>query len=357
VSKQALGTDAVEVIDERGTPLNVVVGSRGVYWLATPGPQLLFAAHGTVGAEVLARLVGDSEGPLALDSDALYLGSTERGRVVAIDLDTRDAKTLVSDLGTLGGIAVQGEWIYAAATSAGRILRIAKDGSANEASGPVAGPCPRPIGSAQQIASTPRKDANLEQLALHLDVSEVVATEQTYQRVVADIAAIRQRVPQLAEVQYFATDDGKSLSLTPTELTFQSIESGDYSAWDCLNEFYGLQSIQMQRFEFIGSSFVQLTLKGLYNLDRLATLYAQLPGISSEVPNRGGDASTICAIRNGSRYEYVVDRRGGDCPAGCTTHEASAFTSTTPGVVEPLGSWDSRANPTSPEWFARICRP
>jgi hypothetical protein len=35
-----------------------------------------------------------------------------------------------------------------------------------------------------------------------------------------------------------------------------------------------------------------------------------------------GDGSTICAIRNGDRFEYVYDRRSGECDIVCQVHDA-----------------------------------
>ena len=108
-----------------------------------------------------------------MDADAFYLSSGGRGRVIKIDLDGGQPKSVVTDLGTTGGIAVDRDWVYVAATSQGRILRVAKDGSAAKPRGPITGPCPKPVGTAEQVAATPRADANLEMLALHLDGDQV----------------------------------------------------------------------------------------------------------------------------------------------------------------------------------------
>ena len=51
--------------------------------------------------------------------------------------------------------------------------------------------CPMPLGSAEELALTPRADTNLELLALSLDVGHLTATQVTYERVVADIGALR----------------------------------------------------------------------------------------------------------------------------------------------------------------------
>ena len=356
VSKVPRAGGAVVVITAEGTPAELAVGARGVYWAASGLPRVMFAPADGTAPRMLANVLGETPGSLAVDDDALYFASTDRGRVLKVDLDGGTPVPLVTDLGSVGGIAVDRDWVYVAATSQGRIVRIAKDGSAAQPGAPITGPCPTPIGSAAAIAASPRADQNLELLALRLDAGEVVATQATYDRVIADVTAIRALAPALADVGYFPPHDGKTLLVQPSEQVFKLIEAGQYSAWDCLNEFYGLTSIEPQRFS-IGSSFVLVKLKGLYDLALLAGVYAQLPGITSVEPDGfGGDNAKICAARAGDQFEYMVDRAGGDCPAGCTTHDAQHFRSSAPGVVEALETWNSESGAPAPQWFTRMCR-
>jgi hypothetical protein len=129
------------------------------------------------------------------------------------------------------------------------------------------------------------------------------------------------------------------------------MRAGGYSAWDCLNDFYGLASPPD-----VSDAFVVLELEGTYALDVVAPVYAELPGVEQAQPNVVfGDGPTICAARDGEDYEYVVDRRGGDCPAGCTTNEAHHFRSTGAGVVEALEVWDSHTGETVPDWYLGVC--
>lgn len=213
--------------------------------------------------------------------------------------------------------------------------------------------CPAPLGAAVDIAATPRSDSNLELLALSIDHGRVTADEETYSRVVADIAAVREANPQIARVSYFPRTGGRELLVYPNEQTMELIRDGKYSAWNCLNDFYGLQRMELGA----DDKYFVLSLKGIYNLDLVSQLYKELPGIMDVEPNLGaGDGPTICAKRNGSEYEYVVDRADGDCPSGCTIHEAHAFLSSAAGVIEARGVWNSETNEPPPEWFSRICR-
>src|SRR4051812_12135410 len=52
---------------------------------------------------------------------------------------------------------------------------------------------------------------------------------------------------------------------------------------------------------------------------------ADLESIS---PNTFVDGPTICVTPSTDVWHYVFDRAGGDCPAGCTTHEYHHFSTT-----------------------------
>jgi hypothetical protein len=315
---------------------------------------------------VLADVLGEDAGPIAADADAVYLSSSEHGRVLKISHDGAGAKPIVVDLGAIYGLAVDDAWVYVAASEKGQILRVAKDGTAARPRGPIDGPCPKPFGKAVEIAATPRLDGNLELLALELDLGRLTASQETYARVVADMNAIRAANPPLADISFYPRSDGKSMQLLPDDLTAESIRNNEYTAWDCLNQFYGLEMLDARRIGLGSPYVVYISLKGIYNMGAVASAYAQLPGMTRvQVSSSGfGDSSTICATRDGSTFTYVVDRRGGDCPAGCTTLDAYGYRSTAPGEIELLGHFSAGSstnlpNVTTPpmpppEWYS-IC--
>ena len=127
-----------------------------------------------------------------------------------------------------------------------------------------------------------------------------------------DVAAIRTLQPALADIDYRGAHDGKTIVLRLSDRGARSFASGKYSAWDCLNDVYGL--VGTQSYEVARSyTFVQLELKGIYNLEVLAELYGALPEVESAEPSYGvGSGPTLCVQRDAERYQYVVDRASGD---------------------------------------------
>jgi hypothetical protein len=243
-----------------------------------------------------------------------------------------------------------------AESAAGRILRVATDGSANRPSGPITGPCPAPLGSSEELAATPRADVNLESLALSLEPERMTASQSTYDRIVSDVAAIRALTPALADIGYRSGYDGMSLYIQMSNIGAQSMAAGDYTAWDCLNDAYGAEPPRLS--DLSGTHAAHLELGGVFNLPLVAELYAELPEvILAEASYALGDGSTLCAVRDGEQYEYAVDRAGGDCPAGCTEHEEHGFASAAPGQVSTLGVWSSLSGDPAPAWVSEICRP
>jgi hypothetical protein len=333
---------------------NVVLNERGMYWLAATPPRIMFAARGGTSRQVANILnEGESYARLRNDTEALYWASQDR--VLRLPFDTEQVSRLVTGLDGANDVAVRGDWVYVAEGVGGRILRVATDGSASRPSGPITGPCPTPLGSPEELALTPRQDTSLELLALSLEPDNVTASQATYERLSADVAAIRALAPELADIDYRGGNDGRSLGLAFSDIGAQSLALDEYSAWDCLNEAYGLRSLQTT--DNFGDTWVWLELDGTYNLPLVAELYAQLPAVVEASENGfAGDGSTLCVARDGERYDYVVDRAGGDCPSGCTEHEAHHFESAAAGQLTELDTWSSVSGQPAPAWFAELCR-
>lgn len=285
---------------------------------------------------------------LAVDATGVYLLS-DSGRLSRTAHEGGKLVTLATDFG-YGQLALADGAVYLALPESGQVLRVDKRGT--DGADQLVGSCPEPIGSADDLASTPRAEPEIELLALRLD-GDFVASQTTYDRLVADLTAIRHALPKVP-VTYRAPHDGKTFHLSVTEPAAMAIEAGDYHTWDCLNDHYGLQDVVVDYSWLTDAWSVTITLEGLYDMPEIAKLYAMLPGVKEAGTFGGvGDGPTTCVERRGERYEYVVDDRGGDCPAGCTTTTAYLFVSTERGVVEAQGKWSSQDG-ERPAWH-EIC--
>ncbi|MEW5855256.1 MAG: hypothetical protein AB2A00_41145 [Myxococcota bacterium] len=351
VRRMPLEGGPVSLVSSSGIPLSVVVRNQKAYFLANGG---ITAANVDGSGEQL--LVGGLYEAyyLAADDDALYW-STGYGsaKVVRVPLAGGEKLTLVADLPSVHGVAVDDVAVYVAGGRGGEILRVAKDGSANRPTGPVMGPCPQPLPA--DVDSTPRADTNLELLALALEPDRITADQGTYDRLVHDVYAIRAANPDVAGIPFRTWYDGRSLSMEVTSVTAQSMDAGDYHAWDCLNDYYRLQSMFR---ETSYGEWVSLQLQGIYNTLKIAELYAQLPGALRVYASGGdvmGDGPTICVGRMGGEYHYVFDNRGGDCPSGCTSTVAYHFVTTEDGTITADGVWDSGSGTMAPEWRGQWC--
>ena len=195
--------------------------------------------------------------------------------------------------------------------------------------------CPSDLPDAQELAATPRADTNVELLALRFS-NGVVADQAIYDRLSRDLTLITDQDSSVSDIHYFPPSDGKGLLLQTDSQTASEMQAGTYTAWNCLNDAYGLQNTIIS----VGSvPFVELELEGIYDIERVAKQYAALPGIKSASSNiGGGDGPTICVVRKDDAWHYVFDRASGDCLAGCYEHEYTHFTVSTNGTVSALGA-------------------
>ena len=199
--------------------------------------------------------------------------------------------------------------------------------------------CPPALASDAEFAETPRADTNLELLALQLSPGRLIADQTIYDRVVRDVTAIRKADPSIADISFWASTDGRGIFLEGIDdEAFAEMQLGTYD-WDCLNFTYRMTELQLSKPDPRFSNFAVITLKGIYDIPQLLPLYAELKGISRAGQNYGGggDGPTICVTPSATVWHYVFDRAGGDCPAGCTTHEYHHFSTTLAGAVTSLG--------------------
>jgi hypothetical protein len=226
------------------------------------------------------------------------------------------------------------------------VLLLAACGSDNSVA-PIE--CGDDLATDDELALTPREDANLEALAL-VTTGRVVASQESYDRVIQDVAALRLARPDLREIG-FRPALGQGLVVRADEITMSKIAAGSYEAWDCLNRRFRVVDMTVGTDIMGAPDRVRLKFDGVYDVPLLAERYAGLPDIedaSEEI--LVGDGSTLCLTPGESTWHYVVDQGSGDCPAGCIDHDYHYFVSTAEGMVTPSGSWTSRSGEPAPPW-------
>ncbi|MEA2694465.1 MAG: hypothetical protein QOJ16_3852 [Acidobacteriota bacterium] len=160
-------------------------------------------------------------------------------------------------------------------------------------------------GTAAEVAATPRADVSAERLALVLG-GGLTAWPWLYDRVRADMGAIRAQAPDLANVGFLPRIGTSTLILSFQPAAYAQIQAGTYHAWDCLNQWY---SARPERLNSIAA--VVLHLPGRYDMRRVRPEYAALPGVSvAELDSYTFpdpyDNGTFCATVDGATLHYYV---------------------------------------------------
>lgn len=207
-------------------------------------------------------------------------------------------------------------------------------------------------GTAKEMAATPRENENLELLALRLSAG-VTAEESVYRRLVRDITAIRAGAPAIRRVNYSPRRYVQGLYVVLDDASFREFQAGKYRAWECLNRHYGATSMSSST-----HNGVSLEFKGRLNMEVLAELYGKVAGVRLAEPVRPiGEAPTIHVTPEADTWHYVFDHASGDCPAGCTEHDAYYFRVAGDGEPRFAGRWESAGNSgPRPDWVDRYMR-
>jgi hypothetical protein len=326
--------NAATQVDANASASNVLATDDGVYWIRDSVPQVvMFAEHGA-GPEVLLSIPSEGAGDLTRDADALYWASSDKVLRLPFAADSA-VQRLLADRHLTRSAALNADTVFVAESEAGRILAVAKDGSGNRPKAPIEGPCPTLVGDASEMALSPRSDPSLEALALSLEPERVIASQESYDRVVADIAALRALAPDLAGIT-FTPPYERSVDVEFGDVASQSIAASQYSAWNCLNEFYGPMNVSSV--DNAPAGLVRLAFQRTFNGEVLAELYRQLPGVRSGEPTYApGLGTALAARKNGDLFEYFVRTSDASCDTECPSpiddSTARRFQSTTAGAI------------------------
>jgi len=216
------------------------------------------------------------------------------------------------------------------------------------------------VGSKAQMASSPRKDQDAERLALRR-TDELVAKESEYQRIAADLKAIRASTKDPGARGVFASFGTRALMLSMRPTIIAAAAKGEYKGLDCLNAWYGGE----QRNVLKSLDLVLIYFPALYHPKHIAAVYAKHPDVLRVEPDTAigdGDDITLCNEQLGGTHHYLFRHGQGDCPAGCLEAEYRGYAVTTAGVVTPLPGWKRTNNgqtwlekPTRPDWVTPGC--
>tara|TARA_Y100001954_G_scaffold115884_1_gene125391 strand:+ start:900 stop:1781 length:882 start_codon:yes stop_codon:yes gene_type:complete len=192
-------------------------------------------------------------------------------------------------------------------------------------------------GSKTSISKSPRANEDAERLAVRL-TGELTAPDKAYDRIVADLGAIRAVYPEpgaRGTFPYFATN-GVILGLAPE--TVKEVEAGTYKGLDCLNDWYGGKV----RSTMGSLDMIFIVFDALYHPKVIADAYASHPEVRLADANRmggGGDDISLCNATLGGTHRYMFTRAWGDCPSGCINFEFKGYDVTPAGQVTPLETW------------------
>jgi hypothetical protein len=295
-------------------------------------------------------------------------GSNKQELMIPPDTTDADGVT-IPDPGD-GGVDTNSGTSYVDVAQAGTNLII--DSGATIDTSPSSCPGFTLVGTPAEIASTPRSHPGLELVALNIDgfqpqsgTKPFVASQPTYDRLVADMTPIG----GLNLGPPSGSMSGTTLALVVDDPTFASMQAGTYTAWDCLNSYYRKTAVfyhQGVNSSHLAFNLVEVTLKGIYDINQIFPLYQSLPGVIPSPSSAGliglisqlpqGGYSYICAGQVDSVNRYDIMRGFGDCEAGCITVEYHCYQSTSSGVVTPTSDTTSSADTGCRSEFNKLCK-
>jgi hypothetical protein len=200
-------------------------------------------------------------------------------------------------------------------------------------------------GTPGEIAATPRADAGAELLALVLG-GRLTADPALYERTRADLAAIRELEPEVADIDFVSAIEPHTLIVGLTDEAASAARQGNYHAWDCLNAWYGA-SVRV----LSANPIAFIDLSGLFHPDLLIPDYRTLPGIEgvgADIRYRlmRSPLINLCATVRGKEYDYFFQKEAK------IWYFVSSGPSASPTLVDVLNAAPPPPG-SEPDWFPR----
>lgn len=212
----------------------------------------------------------------------------------------------------------------------------------------VSPPC-QDIASGASVRYEPRPNESIELLAARLSPG-AVADQKIYDRLAADLQEIRSAEPAVRNVQILPAHDGRTLFVKFESVSRLAVQIGLYDAWNCLNRRYHGKVAEVS---FDGTATIRF--QGIYDLEKVAREYAQLPSVVYAEPNRFVSylsTFSLCVTPTQSEWNYVFNATGQ--PSDTLYY----FTTDPAGTVHSIDHWtfeaeDGTAN-KRPDWVANF---
>lgn len=194
-----------------------------------------------------------------------------------------------------------------------------------------------------QMSRSPYPDAEAELMALFMD-STMVAQQSTYLEIELALTAFHAQYANFDTTWWFKPDIENATWINVTQLPFTYplyvgkleigflndsiaalVRSGDYHAWDSLNTYYHLDSVQTDSNHSIPA---MLYFHPRLDSRHLATEYQPLPGVGqiSVMPFSRQVSGILLPWReDDGRICFLADFGWGNCHNGCSMHRYFYF--------------------------------
>lgn len=127
-------------------------------------------------------------------------------------------------------------------------------------------------------------------------------------------------------IEFLPFGEFSTIMVGVTEPTWSAIKDSTYSAWNALNDLYGLDSAGVEL--CLGHCWLTLHFAGCQNPSVLARAYDTLPGFAEAYSwGRVGDSPLLLLEQVGDSIVYMFRFADGDCPAGCYYNTYDIFVS------------------------------
>lgn len=181
-----------------------------------------------------------------------------------------------------------------------------------------------PIALAQRVdLGDPRVEAEYLSLEISGELRPPVALAD---QIEADLAAIRRKHPDLADIHVFPSWLPGEVLVGLTPPAYSEFQAGTFDGFDSLYAELGTPHTQAHD----SGQWVHFQFGQVYHSERIAEQFRLFSGVRHAGPNfLIGDGNDIVARANRT---YTLSRGYGDCPAGCIYRESFDFTVTDAGV-------------------------